>query len=272
MLQLSKSRIDLFQQCFFKYYFRYVKKIDVAQTIWPGTFLGEIVHESLEHYFLEKLKFSSKKQMKEYAKEFFSKRFKEKIKEAENNPKKIFRKPNGFNKKQFIIDGEKTIIKFLLFVNSYFKGLKFISELQIDAQWDKDTFFTGIIDLVVYDNNDNYFLFDFKSTKESNKFLFIDWNNDIQSLMYKYLSYKYFGYYLKSFGYLVVPYQDNYLFLKETTVSDIEKDKQLVTQSLQPIIDDIKLKSANPKPEFASPNFFCKFCEYNQQCSKLKII
>ncbi|MBS3124586.1 PD-(D/E)XK nuclease family protein, partial [Candidatus Woesearchaeota archaeon] len=94
MTQYSHSKLGTFQQCKQKYKFQYVDKVKVESKDTIETFLGGLVHKTLEKLYkdLKFQKLNTKEELLNFFKECWNKEFNDKILIV----KKDYKKENYF--------------------------------------------------------------------------------------------------------------------------------------------------------------------------------
>jgi ATP-dependent helicase/DNAse subunit B len=267
ILYLSASKINKFYNCplqfFFQYLFIWEEVEKPEQTKWPGTGFGEAVHKVLEiisYKFLE-----GEKDLIEQAGDIFKETYDRWL---ETN-KDTFKKSKGYNYKKFIkkgMDYSKLMSKFLIsFYGDNIKDLSPEEEFTIKVDEVKGVLLKGFIDLIYLLNNDEYNIIDFKTTKDSNKFYFIDWEIDTQSLVYLYYCYKEYGKFPETFRYLILNHEEKTLFFKEFDIENIDN----IFDGLIEQIKEIKKYVKKPNLKLANPEKTkCFWCEFNEYCPK----
>jgi hypothetical protein len=117
----------------------------------------------------------------------------------------------------------------------------------------------------MYFFEDTYKIIDFKTTKDSNKFYFVDWIVDTQSLMYIYYALQLYEKLPESFSYMVFNHEQKTLFFKETF---LEKKKNMF-KGLTYQLEDVRDYTLNPNLSLANPaQQKCYWCEYKEECDK----
>ena len=267
--QLSKSKIDLFYDCCWKYFFRYLTNYPVTPTVWPATLFGETIHEILEFVVASMKSQQTQSFIIKSIKPMFKEIFDRKLVEKQDN----FRKSRAYKYDIMLEDGEKYAKLLAMFVVGYFKDFYDIhSEVSFDLQIFPNIRFTGFADLVVFDSEDSYSIIDFKTTKDSYKYYVIDWKRDLQSNIYLYLGKNMFNnMYAKKFGYLVMNYQDDQLFLKSNKIKENQLEDvhyiTLLKNYATPILDfHINFREAKYKNSNCGNHNKCYWCAYKDLC------
>lgn len=278
IIEVSASRINLYYTCPRQFLFRYIynwpEGEEPRQIQWPGTGYGQAIHDVLEWVAIQ---LNEKKDPKEIIKASGAK-FKEAydkwlLKENHN-----FRKSRTYDYISFIAKGEKQAQMLTRFLYSYFVDMNDLTdsvlhpehEFIIDYKLVKNVRIKGIIDLkfdLDYIHN-RYKLLDFKTTKESEKFYFVDWVIDTQSLSYLYYCLETYGVLPESFSYLVLNHEQCMLFFKETILPNDNKiNKKKFFRGLTAQIEEVSAFMRKPNICMANPQKTrCYFCEYNEYC------
>ena len=117
IISISASKIKLaFEDCYGKYYFRYIKKIKTEEIVWPGTVLGEIIHKYIENSIdaintgIDLIDFKETIN--------FEKTFSEYLANYKKN-NKLFKYSRDTNKKDFIVKGQKYSELFVKFIYGF---------------------------------------------------------------------------------------------------------------------------------------------------------
>lgn len=266
--QLSKSKIDLFYDCYWKFFFRYLTNYPVTPTVWPATLFGETIHEILEFVVASMKSQQTSSFILKSIKPMFKDIFDRKLIEKADS----FKKSRAYKYENMIEDGEKYAKLLASFVIGYFKEFHdLISEVSFEQLVFPNVKFTGFADLVVFNSADNYSIIDFKTTKDSYKYYVVDWKKDLQSNIYLYLGKNMFSnLYAKRFSYLVMNYEVDQLFLKSNTIKenqleDIHYLNLLKTYS-NPILDFyINFREKKFQTTSANKNK-CHWCVYKNIC------
>jgi CRISPR/Cas system-associated exonuclease Cas4 (RecB family) len=267
-LTVSASKINLFYECPRKYFYRYLyiwEEDKIKQVSWPGSGFGEAIHKVLEWTAFRLLEGIEKKQIFK----LLDGKFKEFYDEWLKNNEKTFQASKGYNYKKFISKGEKYAVLITRFFISYFDDFKdILPEKKFEKKYKLskyDVNINGIIDLVYFFDK-GFKIIDFKTTKESNKFYFIDWSIDTQSLMYLYYSLQEYKSTPSSFSYLILNHEDNTLFFKEQAIKAIENEKTFF-KGLTSQINTICEYTLKPDMELSnSSQRTCMWCEFKEVC------
>jgi hypothetical protein len=263
--KFSASRLKLIDDCFGKYVYRYVQKIDVPQIVWPGTIRGTILHQILEESVKQKLEGVPDKAILEGVHGKFEKYFE--IEKADKS-RGVFTPDRNYRRDEFIHKGEKAAETFARFVINYFKdAANAFPELDLafEYEFEKDTLLTGIIDLPIMTFANRLRIIDFKTTKESNKWYFVLFKEDLQSLVYFYLGWKHFKQFSEGFDYLIYNIEEKNIFFKSITFLEEPEDKQKFFQPLTRRIKLVKKLHDNPDTKYYHPSAErCKWCEFRK--------
>lgn len=266
--QLSKSKIDLFYDCYWKFFFRYLTNYPVTPTVWPATLFGETIHEILEFVVASMKSQQTSSFILKSIKPMFKDIFDRKLIEKADS----FKKSRAYKYENMIEDGEKYAKLLASFVVGYFKEFHdLISEVSFEQLVFPNVKFTGFADLVVFNSADNYSIIDFKTTKDSYKYYVVDWKKDLQSNIYLYLGKNMFSnLYAKRFSYLVMNYEADQLFLKSNTIKENQLEDihylNLLKTYANPILDFyINFREKKFQTTSANKNK-CHWCVYKNIC------
>jgi len=116
-----------------------------------------------------------------------------------------------------------------------------------------------------------YRIIDFKTTQHSENFYFVNWFEDIQSLMYIYMCWKKFGIFPQGFDYLVFNWKENNIFLNSITHATPPADDKMKDffKGLHQILLEAKIMHRAPKKSYYFPTVEkCRFCDYKSICDK----
>ncbi len=269
-IRFSASKLKTIKDCYGKYFYRNIAEIKVPEKTWPATVYGLVCHGILEESLLERQAGQKEKDIfnKFTEKGLFEKRFKETV-ATEKERGRIFGKPRSYNEDDFMVAGEEGLRVLLKFVLGYFKNFtKLLPEekLESDWQWDTEIFLNGIADLPVFFEEAIYRIFDFKTTQHSENFYYVNWKEDIQSLMYLYMSYKKFGIWPQGFDYLVFNWKENNIFLNSVTHPIAPKNDEELAHffdGLNKILTSAKIMHRKPKTSYYFPEKEkCHWCEF----------
>lgn len=278
-IRFSASKLKTIKDCYGKYFYRNIAEVKVTEKTWPATVYGLVCHSILEDSLLEKQAGASEKDVfkKFTADGVFAKRFKE-IVESEKSKGKIFGKPRYYDEEEFLQAGAEGIRTFLKFVLGYFKNYSKLlpeEELSADWEWDAEITLGGIADLPIFFEEAIYRIIDFKTTQHSENFYFINWMEDIQSLMYLYMSYKKFGIFSQGFDYLVFNWKENNIFLNSVTHPIAPRNQQELDKffdGLHKILTSAKIMHRKPKKSYYFPEKEkCHWCEFGNGICEVAI-
>ena len=287
-IYFSQSRLTLALNCFGKYYFKYKQNIKLPSTIWPATLFGKVNHKVIEN-FLNELKNSeafkkevlkiqnnnTSKLINSYLEDNFQKSYQEYFEEIndKSNEKEKFRASRDFNKTRDLKDGSKWSVK----TNNFIIRYAALSENSIAEQKFTDIVIgprgkkiktTAYVDLIP--DRQKHHIYDFKNTKKPQKYFFVDWDNDLQSVIYLYLYYKTFNQFPEQFGYLVFSFQEEMILATSRRV--IENEFQFITDMYNKSIS--RIEKVHEICEDTSLWFAekdkCRWCEFNKKkwCEK----
>ena len=289
-LMLSYSKMQLYNQCAFKYYLSDILKIDIYKENF-STIIGRMVH-----FVLEKCLANNSYDVDAYVSEFlkdttfankelfFLQKYKEAIKELLD---------------QIILEREYTLFNQALY------------EKKIDIDCGNDVHFTGIIDKVLYyiDNNTTYVaLIDYKTGMDDISLKYLKYGLNIQLPIYLYLAsklnfnnIKYCGFYLQKFNivnkdYRLIGYSNadlntlriidsNYAnskiikglklnndgsFSKNSKIlsdSEIDDIKVEVIKQIDKVINNIRDNRFEINPKIVDgKNISCEYCKFRDVC------
>jgi hypothetical protein len=181
---------------------------------------------------------------------------------------KVFKESKDFrlHKEQFFKKGDKGINIILNFIKKYFQHYDIIeSEKEYNISWDNKINTIGYIDIKLVKDN-IISIIDLKVTADGHNFWWVNWQEDIQSMIYDYLVYKDSGQYPESFAYLVYDRTLEMLYFKERT-----QIKQ--TNYLNEIIDNLYefiLKAVDDETYALSLSKSdekqCMWCTFKNKC------
>lgn len=267
-LTFSASKLKLIDDCFGKYHFKYILKAKVSETIWPGTIRGTILHKLLEESINLKLEGNDNDSILEYVKGKFKLYFDE---GKADKSKGIFKASRDYKYDEFVAKGEKASLKFVNFVINYFNDIdKFYPELNLTLPYEfvPGINLKGIMDLPYINKEGIIRIGDFKTTKESDKWYFVLFAEDIQKLCYFYLAWKHFGSMPQGFDYLIYNIEEKNIFFQSVTYLEIDD----VEKFFKPLTDRIKiLKKLHLKPDIKYYNPSkegCKWCDFAKICPR----
>lgn len=268
--QISNSKLSTLKDCFGKYFYNYIEKKEVQKKVFPQTIFGLSLHKILEDALTAKKNGSDEKLILKACKNALPDYFNEFLEEKEKQGFK-FIKTREYDS-NFITKAEKISISFVKFIFNYFKEVHdFKSEVEIRTSWNDKYDLMGIADLIVWDNEKDYRIIDFKTTGDIHKFYFVDWEKDMQSLMYSFILNKEKKDYPKSFEYIVLNKNEKIILIN--SVKNVEKFNSTHFEYLDSSIAELIEKHKNPSVEFYSPSpEKCKYCDYNSLCPKADTI
>lgn len=267
-LKVSASRLALADECFGKYYYRYIEKPDIKSVCWPGTVQGTVNHLFLEQALHLRKKGASNDVI------IFSllEKFEEEInKEFERRKQTdILKYPRKYVYEDFIKAGKSALAEFLAFtLHEVPKGYEFETEFKIEEKLENpDVILNGYIDLVYWDSYDDIHILDYKNTNDIQKWRNYNWDQDIQSKLYILMIYRKYGKLPKSFSYLVLDKK----WTKVCKFEYVVRSDFLETNGFGYI--DKKIKDLVKNSLFHNTDLFtptdelCKWCEYTKLCPK----
>ena len=268
-LQLSASKINLYKLCPGQYKYRYIDKVKIPRVVWPGTGYGDVIHLILEWSINALTIGVNKKDIIQVLKDgLFQDLYDAWLKEN----KEVFRQSRAYTYKSFIKKGIKQSIMMVKFLFSFYdEYYKLLPEFAFDFEYEfvKGITFKGIIDFLYFKSEGEYKIIDFKTTKHNEKFYFVDWDNDIQSLIYIYFCYTFFNLLPEDFNYLILNHELNFLFFKEKRIKNLYNNKEKYFIELTNIIKDIKKFYKKQDTKLYKPTQEkCRWCDYKELCPK----
>lgn len=271
IIQISNSKIGLFNTCYLQFYFRYLTDYPVKPVVWPATLLGEALHKIVElsiQYMNANRNVNLKKLKKEIQDNIdsFKKIYDVMLIEKQNE----FKKSRGYDYDEFVEKGEKYRDLLINFVIGYFYDYDEIkTEAEFKTMWKDNVEMIGYIDLLARKDKE-YSIFDLKVTKDSFKYYFVDWDFNFQSQIYEMLTYKSdfsFDTWAKDFSFIVCNHEDKTLFFKQKMLSkpdDIDAYFSILNSNIDSLINFIK----DPRPMNVNNvrTITCRWCNYNSIC------
>jgi len=286
-IYFSQSRLNLAIGCLGKYYFRYIKEISTPSIIWPATLFGKVNHKVTEDFIAELRAGGFKKeinkinankdsaQLRKYFIDSFQKEYQRYFEEVndKSNTKEQFRKSRDFNKTNDLKNGSKWSAKVHEFLIKYTDMNEHsVTEQKVthfvETENNKLIKTTAYMDFIP--SPEKHFIYDFKNTKKPEKYYFVDWDNDLQSLIYLFLYYKEFRVFPKRFGYLVFSFQESMILVNDNQTS--EDDLPVVKEKYYKALSRLEKAHeicVDPALWICSPQK-CKWCEFNKKkfCEK----
>ena len=158
MTQYSHSKLGTFQQCKQKYKFQYVDKVKVESKDTIETFLGSLVHKTLEKLYkdLKFQKLNTKEELLNFFKECWNKEFNDKILIV----KKDYKKENYF----------EMGIKFISDYYEHYKPFNNLTTLGLETEYrlelDDGNSYHVRMDRLSCDKDGNYYVCDYKTNNQ----------------------------------------------------------------------------------------------------------
>jgi hypothetical protein len=259
-LKFSKSRYGSQKTCLGQYFYQYIEKKEVPQILWPGTLFGTATHLFIEENLNSVIKEKDIKKLPPFEETFFKCK-----KQETSNYKVSYRTPKNFNEGEALKANNSWIKEIIRFLFLYLPSGQKIFEEEVEEDVivnDITLNVKGIIDLQVKNNNDLW-IFDFKTTKHPNSWMFVYWDKDPQSLSYLFLKRKENP---LGFNYLIFDWEDKMIFSNNIGI----QTNEVVNSNLEFILKDfiknhnesMENKNWNPSPEN------CKWCPFKVLCPK----
>lgn len=293
-LNLSYSKMQIYNKCAFRYYLSDILKLDIFEENF-STVIGSMVH-----YTMEKCLSNNDNNIDKYVNDFLKDKVLSKKEQffLEKYKKEIYELLN-----QIILEKEYSSLNEAMY------------EKRIDIDYGNNIHFIGIIDKILYfiDNDTTYIaLIDYKTGNDEISLKYFKYGLNIQLPIYLYLSSKlqfnnptYTGFYLQKFnitekdyrlvGYSnsnkdILSYLDNNYdnskvikglkvlkdgsFSKNSKVlsnKEIDSIKEKTSELIKETIEKIKNNSfeINPKVD-NDKNIGCEYCKFNDICFKRK--
>lgn len=261
-IKYSVSRYKLQLDCLGKYYFRYIKNIEVEKLTWPGTVFGSAVHKYIEDNLQKVESIKKLSDYKKYNLPPFNKYYQQEKNSQIANGFKIG-KPRMFNEDKLIGEAEKWLPNIFRFLKNFLPKGDVLHEDEINTMIEVDGTKinnTSIIDLQIKDD-DKLWIFDFKNTKHPTNYFFVNWLEDPQSVSYLYFSKKNNP---QSFSYIVFDIDDSMIFVNSTVMHDNIDD--LFTKMIKKFI--FFHQSAEDTVFYNPSKERCRWCEFNKYCKK----
>lgn len=259
-LKFSKSRYGSQKNCLGQYYYQYIEKREVPTILWPGTLVGTATHLFIEENFNSLVKEKDIKKLPSFEDTF------NKCKRKEtSNPKITYRTPKNFNESEMLKFNNSWIKEIIRFLFLYLPPGQKIFEEDVEENIiidDIEINVKGIIDLQIKDEN-NFWVFDFKTTKKPNSWMFVHWDKDPQSLSYLWLKRKNNP---LGFNYLIFDWENKMIFsnnIGQQSDEDIQKNLEWILRDfVKNHYNSIENKNWNPSEES------CKWCPFKVLCPK----
>lgn len=267
-IKISASKISIAEECFGKYYYRYIEKPDIKNVCWPGTVQGTVNHLLLEEALHLRKKGASSDVIIFQSLEKFESEIQKEFEARKQTD--ILKYPRNYNYEEFIKHGKEIISEYIRYtLNLVPKGLEFETEFKIEETIpDLGVILNGYIDLIYWDNSDNIHIIDYKNTADITKWRNYNWESDIQAKMYILMVYKKYGRLPKTFSYLVID-------KKWTKVSKFEyivKSDFIQNNGFgfieKKIKDLVKNTLFHNTSLFTPSEELCKWCDYRTICPK----
>lgn len=283
------------QSCLGIFYYQYVKKEVVTKHTWSTTVFGDVIHLQLEE-FLNKYKDNTefktlvskiinKKKIK-FAKEFLTEhdlgfeQLYDRIKnEYEKEKSTIIKFTKKFPEKTFFDYGNKWGPEVLKFIVKYLKiDEPFTSEKRFEVELTKKQIDSKVLKhhkIIlngVYDHIREHDIIDFKTTTVPEKFYYIDWHRDLQSLMYYFAFYLENGKFPEGFTYIVFNILDAMFFVTQHSYDNSDDQVKIMKKHLSNVINYfLSLYSKAEDTRYWKPEKTkCHFCYYNKICKVSK--
>ena len=274
IVQISNSKLGLFNTCYLQFFFRYLTDFPVKPTVWPATLLGEALHKVVE-LSIEQMNSSTVSKIDKLKKEIKSNvsSFKEVYDIMLEEKKHEFKKSRGYDYNEFVEKGEKYRDLLINFMINYFYDYDSIqTEREFKTMYTDDIELIGYIDLLGFKNNE-FSIFDLKITKDSYKYYFMDWDYNFQSLIYEYLSYKdnvcktETPKWASDFSFIIVNHEEKTLFFKQKFLEQ-PKDVKEYFSNIDKAINNVVNFVRQPKfiDEYKPSAVTCKWCNYKEIC------
>jgi hypothetical protein len=267
-IKISASKISIAEECFGKYYYRYIEKPNIKNVCWPGTIQGIVNHLLLE----QALNLRKKGAPIDIIIFQTLERFESEIQKEFDLRKQtdILKYPRNYNYEEFIKHGKEIISEYIRYVlNLIPRGFQFETEFNIEELIpDLGVILEGYIDLIYWDNNDNIHIVDYKNTSDISKWRNFNWENDIQSRIYIFMVYKKYGYLPRTFSYLVIDKK----WIKVSKFEYIIREDFIQNNGFRYI--EKKIKDLVRNTLFHNTSLFtpseelCKWCDYRTICPR----
>lgn len=255
-IKISPSRLTTLKTCLGQYYFRYILKEPVQKTTWPATVMGTSIHSYIENYLPLVSKESDIKKLPPLSSTYQT----EKSNIISSGEK--IGKPRGYDESSFLSEHDVWVKDIMRFLFLFLPTGKKVFEEEINETiniGEHQLLINGFIDMQVIGEKKH--VFDFKTTKTPQKYFFVHWSEDPQSLFYM-ASKK-----ADSFDYLVFD-SVNKIIISKGRSGWNESDQK----SFDVMINDfLKLhqKSSSGDSELYSPSEEnCRWCDYRSVCSR----
>ena len=259
-LKFSKSRYGSQKNCLGQYYYQYIEKRTVPNILWPGTLLGTATHLFIEENLNSIVKEKDIKKLPLFEETFFKCKKKE-----TSNLNVTYRTPKGFNEGEVLKNNNLWIKDILRFLFLYLPpGVKIFEEdVREEVVIEKyEITVNGIIDLQVKDE-DKLWVFDFKTTKNPNSWMFVNWEKDSQSLSYLWLKRESNP---LGFNYLIFDSENKMIFSNNIGFQERTNVENNLTTLLKDFIKNheqsIDNKNWSPSVET------CKWCSFKVLCPR----
>lgn len=259
-IKFSKSRYGSQKNCLGQYFYQYIEKRSVPTILWPGTLIGTATHLFIEENLNSIVKEKDIKKLPLFEETFFKCK-----KQETSNIKVTYRTPKNFNEKEVLSNNNNWIKDIIRFLFLYLPPGTKIFEEEVEQDIIIDDLIInvkGIIDLQVKDE-DKLWVFDFKTTKNPNSWMFVNWEKDAQSLSYLWLKKEQNP---LGFNYLIFDAENKMIFSNNIGFQENSNVENNLTNLLKDFIKNHKEsfdnKNWNPSPDN------CKWCPFKVLCPR----
>lgn len=274
-LTLSASKIIMMTDCFGKYYFRYIKGLK-KENIYPGTLFGKAIHKIAEEALKLKLSEDDNTIYERFKNRFDEYYLKMKVEETKSGDR-TFCETRDYDEQTYIQSSNKIANTFLKFILKYFNTywIKSIhNEKQVEGEYDLLKIegvklkLNGFVDLMI-EGEDGYDIYDFKTTKHSSKFYCIEWDKDIQSLIYLYLLNKEYNKLGNSFSYIVLNQDEKVLFSQTKIINgSYEKMEDRFHNLTSMLTNCVYLHMNGTQDDYKPEQQKCNWCKDKKYCNR----
>ena len=260
-ISISYSRLSLFGDCPAQFYFRYMTDLKVAETTWPGTIFGKAMHKVLEFSFPNATITGSS--FRPSAEDTFEAEFVHQREKAGA----AFKMSRGYSEAETIANGRKLAPRLVQFMSTYLGDafVEAVPEADHVVAWNLDAVSADIRLIIDVTAEAGARVLDLKCTKHPEKYWFMDWAKDLQSLTYRWACETMSGNPVQRFEYVVLNPEERTLFIKGDRCGDHGQ-----WQALRSAISGVAAFIANPDWETAAlpSEHQCRWCDYGKVCTR----
>ena len=218
---ISYSKLSLFDDCPNKFFFKYLCETGIKPIAWSSAVIGTAAHAAVEDWAIAAYGPERRIMSRDEVVGTFLGKYEMELAKAKSESQ--YKVVRDWDEDKYVECAKNSVIAVTEFLPGYLSRRCGSDEVHLQPEVEISTPFEhdrranlkGIIDMRCLVGDKVVAFFDLKTTKDSTKWYWVDWEDNIQKTIYEYLMTSESGELPERFGYVVVNYLARTIFAKE---------------------------------------------------------